>query len=380
MTGKLRVIVIGAGAFGGWSALMLQRAGAEVLLVDAWGPGHARASSGGPTRVLRLSYPSLAHLRLARRARELWLEEEQRSGRRLFHPIGLLWMAPIFGAPEQAVMANLQAEGVPFARLDRRALAAAYPQIRTDDIEGALLEPGAGYLLAAEACRAVVAALLAEGGTYRTAWAVPGPIRGGELSGLELSDGSRPTADAYVFAGGPWLGTDFGGRSGDLLRVTRQEVFTFGTPPGDARFDPGPLPVWAVRGDRFWYGIPGDGPVGGFKLADDTRGPAFDPTRGDRSPGEEELARARAFLADRFPGLAGAPLISSRVCQYTDTPDGRFLADRHSEAWNAWIVGGGSGHGFKHGPAVGEYLAGLVRGERTADSDPAFRGFAAPQS
>lgn len=373
MPQALRVVVVGAGAFGGWTALMLRRAGAEVTLVDAWGPGHLRSSSGGSTRILRLSYPSLGALRLARRARELWIEEEARTGTRLFHPIGLLWAAPRFGEPEAAVMANLRAEGVAFDRLDQRALSLAYPQIRTDDLEGAIFEPGAGFLLAAEACRAVVQAFCAEGGCYQSSWASPGAIRNGAMSELVLSDNTRLTADAFVFAGGPWLARTFQDQHRGLLRVTRQEVFTFGTPTGDNRFAPGIFPVWAVRGERFWYGIPGDGLSGGFKIADDTRGPAFDPTVDDRTPSEATLAAARRFLADRFPDLTQAPLIGSQVCQYTETPDGRFLADRHPEAANTWIIGGGSGHGFKHGPAVGEYVVGLVQGEHEPGSNPAFR-------
>lgn len=370
--GRLRAVVVGAGAFGGWTALSLCRRHAEVTLVDAWGPGHARASSGGETRVLRLSYPSRDAVRLAERARQLWIEEERRTGLRLFEPIGVLWMSTSPGEFERCSLDNLEALGVAVERLDPRTIARRYPQLRSDDLHGGFFEPGAGYLRARAACRAVRDSLTGEGGRYLQAWAELGEIRSGLLSELRLSDGSRLLADVFVIAAGPWLAGPLGERLGVSMPVTRQEVFVFGTPRGDDRFGPGRLPVWAWLGDRFWYGIPGEGSVGGFKVADDTRGPAFDPTYGDRTPSADGLARARTFLTDRFPGMADAPLIDAAVCQYTEAPGGRFLADRLPGVSNVWVVGGGSGHGFKHGPAVGEYLASLAIGDRGPGTHPAF--------
>ena len=364
-----RVIVVGAGAFGGWTALTLRRAGASVTLVEGWRPGHARSSSGGSTRVLRLSYPDVKMLRLARRSRELWRAEEARSGRRLFQQIGLLWLAPAFGGIERAIIANFEAEGIPFERPDRARLASDYPVLKSETLEAAILEPGAGYLHAREACRAVAEAFVAEGGDLVEGWAVPERPVGGSMTGVSLDDGSRLNADSYLFAGGPWLPAVFPELLVGSIRVTRQEVFTFSTPPGRSGYGPSDLPVWACNGERFWYGIPGDGPIGGFKVADDTRGPDFDPDSGDRVPTAEGLASARAFLADRFPGLAEVPLIDAAVCQYSQTPDGRFLVDRHPEASNLWLVGGGSGHGFKHGPALAETIAALILNDHPLDRD-----------
>jgi glycine/D-amino acid oxidase-like deaminating enzyme len=107
------------------------------------------------------------------------------------------------------------------------------------------------------------------------------------------------------------------------------------------------------------YGIPGN-QGRGFKLADDTRGPEFDPTTGERKISEEALQRTREYLAFRFPGMRDAPLTESRVCQYEQTPDSDFVVDRHPLAGNVWLLGGGSGHGFKHGPALGELVFKLV--------------------
>jgi glycine/D-amino acid oxidase-like deaminating enzyme len=182
-----------------------------------------------------------------------------------------------------------------------------------------------------------------------------------------LSDGSSVAADRYVFACGPWLGKLFPRTVGPHFVSTRQEVFFFGTPPGDERYDEGNMPVWADHGEHFMYGIPGNRGRG-FKVADDTRGPEFDPTLGDRVVSELGLTEARRYVGHRFPGMKGAPLLESRVCQYENTTDHNFIVDRHPDNANVWMVGGGSGHGFKHGPALGEMVAGLVLKDEMAEA------------
>jgi glycine/D-amino acid oxidase-like deaminating enzyme len=146
---------------------------------------------------------------------------------------------------------------------------------------------------------------------------------------------------------------------GKKIRVTRQDVVFFGTPAHSNAFDETKLPVWADHGERFFYGIPGN-QYRGFKVADDTRGPEFDPTAGDRIASAESISKMRDYLAYRFPGMKDAPVLETRVCQYENTPDNNFILDRHPSRENVWIVGGGSGHGFKHGPAVGEMAAKAV--------------------
>jgi sarcosine oxidase len=356
---KVRVAVVGAGAFGGWTALYLLRAGAQVTVVDAWGPGNSRASSGGETRIIRGGYGSdQPYTRLAARALQLWREHEVRWKQKFLHRIGVLWMAGADDAFERASLPELRAAGLPFEELSPQDLRRRWPQINHEDIRWGLFEPESGYLTARAACRAVVEEFVASGGEFRVAAASPP-----DQSGLSLSDGSKLRADQYVFACGPWLGKLFPDVIGDKVRATKQDVFFFGTPPGDQHFEEGRFPVWADNRQTFFYGIPGN--LGrGFKVADDTRGPAFDPTSGERTVSPDNLKKVREYLAFRFPGLKDAPLIETGVCQYENTPDNHFIIDRHPSADNVWIVGGGSGHGFKHGPALGEMVAGLVlRGE-----------------
>jgi len=378
MTKQPHVVVVGAGAFGGWTALWLRRGGARVTLVDAWGPGNSRASSGGETRVIRGTYgPRAIYTHLTARALHLWKENERRWQRKLYHPIGVLWLVENDERYERAALPLLKEAGLAFEELSGAETARRYPQINCEQVRWAIFEKDAGYLTARRACAAVLEGFLAEGGEYRqlAAQAGPQPV-GGELRDIKLSDGTTLGADAFVFACGPWLGRLFPDVIGDRVRATRQEVFFFGTPPGDQRFTEQALPVWADHGRGFIYGIPGN-EWRGFKVADDTRGPPFDPTTGERLPTPAVLQAAREYLAFRFPGMKDAPLVEARVCQYENSPDEHFIIDRHPAAANAWLVGGGSGHGFKHGPALGELVARLVLGD--GSPDPVFRLSRFPQ-
>jgi monomeric sarcosine oxidase len=366
---KLSVAVIGAGAFGGWTALHLLRRGAQVTLVDAWGPGNSRASSGGETRVIRGTYgPDGIYTRMVARSLALWKENEARWNRRLYHKTGALWM--VSGQDDQyekESLRSLKDAGLEFEELSSPEAAKRYPQINFDGVKWAIYEKDAGYLTARRACEVVLEAFIKEGGSFRLASARPGPIKG-EMQSIELSDGSRLMADQYVLACGPWLGKLFPDVMGNLIAATRQEVFFFGVPAGETRFQEERMPVWIDHGEKFIYGIPGN-EWRGFKVADDTRGDLFDPTDGERTPSAEGIKTARKYLAFRFPALKDAPLVESRVCQYENSPDHNFIIDRHPGAKNVLLIGGGSGHGFKHGPVLGERAAEVVQGKRP---DPLF--------
>ena len=370
------IVVVGAGAFGGWTALFLRRQGARVTLLDAWGPGNSRASSGGETRVIRATYgPRAVYTRMAARALTLWKEHQARWHRQLYHGIGVLWLVESDDQYEKAALPILRDAHVAFEELQGAEVARRYPQINCEQVRWAILEKDGGYLTARRACAAVLEGLLAEGGEYRQLGVQPPAPSGGELSSVTLSDGSRLTADRFVFACGPWLGQLFHDVIGDKVRATRQEVFFFGAPSGDRSFTEEALPVWADHGTRFMYGIPGN-EWRGFKVADDTRGPVIDPTTESRVPSPEALQIARDYLGYRFPGLKGAPLLESRVCQYEESPDEHFIIDRHPAAANVWLVGGGSGHGFKHGPAVGELVARLIQSGQASDEQFRLSRFA----
>lgn len=372
MPAKTHVAVVGAGAFGGWTALYLLRHGAHVTLTDAWGPGNSRASSGGETRVIRGTYgPNQPYTKMAARAMQLWKENEQQWNLKLQHQVGVLWMVTAGDDHfERESLPVLHEAGIPYHKLSVRDMASRWPQINLEAVHWGIYEPEGGFLMARAACQAVLDGFLAEGGEYKQMAVASSDLDGGSWESLSLSDGSKLRADQYVFACGPWLGKLFPETIGSRVRPTRQEVFFFGPPAGDQRFDETRLPVWADHRDKFMYGIPGT-QGRGFKIADDTRGPEFDPTSGDRTVSTEGLKSVRDYIAFRFPALKDAPLVESRVCQYENSPDNNFIIDRHPGHENVWLLGGGSGHGFKHGPALGEMVAGLVLGRK--DPDALFR-------
>jgi glycine/D-amino acid oxidase-like deaminating enzyme len=356
------VIVVGAGAFGGWSALQLVQRGAKVTLIDAWGPGNSRASSGGETRTIRATYgpAHILYTKMVARALQLWQESEKRWNLKLFFRSGALRMAGADDSYESAALPVLKEVGIRFEKLSVTDCAKRWPQINFDGVSWSVYEPDSGFLAARRGCEAVLNAFVKAGGKYRQAQATPGRIAANRMDGISVSPSEILNADYYVFAPGPWLGKVFPFLA-PTITATRQEVFFFGTAAGDLRFSEAQLPTWIDGGKNPFFGVPGNH-WRGFKIADDTRGPVIDPSTMDRQISQEKLAAARAYLRMRFPAMANSPLLESRVCQYENSTDRNFILDRHPEAENVWIVGGGSGHGFKHGPVMGEMVADAVLG------------------
>jgi monomeric sarcosine oxidase len=340
--------IVGAGVFGAWIAHTLNVRGWSVTLVEQHSPGNSRSSSGGETRIIRSGYGRIAvYARWARESLPDWLHLERRAQERLFVRTGALFLGG-----DRAWLADtsdtLRAEGIPAESLSASLLAERFPQLQFPDSEGALLEPEAGVLFSRRAVQALVRDL---GG------------RGVRLEHRRVDPAAevRDTrADALIFACGPWLPRLFPALLGDAIRPTRQEVLFFGAPAGDRRFDAASLPAW-VAFDEGIYGLP-DLEGRGVKVALDSHGPEADPDSMDRVVDAGSLARVRDILRRRLPALVDAPLLESRVCQYENTTDGHFLLDRLPGHDRVWIAGGGSGHGFKHGPAVGRYVADLVEG------------------
>ena len=357
------MLVIGAGVFGIWTALHLHRAGWRVAVIDAVGPAHSAASSGGESRVTRCGYGDAdLYTEWACRSMAEWRALSDRAELPLFHDIGVLWLHRERDEFSEATARTLAAHDVPFARLSADELRSRYPVLRVDDDQRGILEPHAGGLMARRAVQRLAAELAADGVQFLHGRVRPisgSDARGGALASVTTVDGNEVEAEAFVFACGPWLDRVCPDVMSGRLFVTRQEVFYFGVD----RARTGDLPVWA---DLPFYGLPSlEGR--GFKVANDTHGPEVEDVSGlDRRASEEGEALAREFLALRFPALADSPLSESRVCQYENSSNGDFLLDRHPDLENVWLAGCGSGHGFKHGPAVGAHVAGLVNGaERT---------------
>jgi sarcosine oxidase len=355
------VAVIGAGVFGSWIAYCLRKAGASVLLLDAYGPAHARASSGGESRIIRMGYgPDEIYTRWSLRALPLWQELFAEAGRpELFQRTGVLWIADESARESYArdTITTLTHLRVPFEELSNPDLGHRYPQISIDDTSYGILEPSSGVLMARRAVQCVVDQAQKIGVTYQIAGAQspkpPSALRT-QLRDLTTTVAEKISAATFVFACGPWLPILFPTLLANRIFTSRQEIFFFGVPPGDQRFQPPALPTWLILRDEF-YGMP-DLESRGLKVANDRHGPAVDPDTQSRIASPEALAAAREFLARRFPALKNSPVVETRVCQYENTSNGDFLIDQHPDFENVWLVGGGSGHGFKHGPSVGEYV------------------------
>jgi len=361
------VAVVGAGVFGAWTAYTLQRAGRRVALIDAYGPGNARASSGGQSRVIRMGYGDQEiYTRWSMRSLELWKTLLGAADRfTQFQQAGVLWMAREQDPLTTKTVETLSRLGVGFERLERSELAARWPQIDLGPITWAIHEPGSGFLVAFHVVQTVVQMAVARGAVYLPESILP-PAGDAPPVAVETRSGRRVSARTFVFACGPWLPKLFPDVLGERIFPTRQEVFYFGVPAGDGRFVSSALPVWVDFAEEM-YGVP-DFKGRGFKVALDRHGPPVDPDSLERVPGAETMASVREFVGRRFPALKDAPIVASEVCQYENTSNGDFLIDRHPEWANVWLVGGGSGHGFKHGPAVGEYVASRIDDEKPVDA------------
>jgi len=365
------VAIVGAGVFGVWTAYRMVQAGARVVLIDAYGPGNSRSSSGGESRIIRMGYgPDELYSSSAVRSLKLWQEFFGRgeTTANLFVKTGVLWLARNSDPYCEAILEILPKLSVPLERLDSNELKQRYPQFEFADGTWGILEPDSGALMARRAVQAVANQITLDGVTLLTESILP-PDDHGRLQYVSTTSASQIFADQFVFACGPWLPKLFPKILRDLIYVTRQEVLFFGTQPGDTAFAPTRMPIWVDFNDLV-YAIP-NVDNRGFKLAIDAHGPEFDPDNGERVVTQAGLDAARAYLRKRVPSLANAPLVESRVCQYENTSNGDFLIDRHPEIENVWLVGGGSGHGFKHGPAVGEYVGALISGNGV--SEPRFQ-------
>jgi sarcosine oxidase len=366
--------VIGSGVFGSWIACYLRRNGNTVALLDAYGPASSRASSGGETRVIRMGYgPDELYTRWSIRSLPVWQDLADRLRSSLFHRTGVLWLSNDGDLYTKQLYEILLKNGVACEKLSVAEIGTEYPQLSfpdaTANVSWGVLEPESGLLMARRAVQGLVQENNRNGVKFVHACVLP-PHGNGKLSAIHTGSGDSISAGTFIFACGPWLPKIFPALLADRITPTRQEIFFFGPPAGDDRFSPPKMPVWLHHTHPdLPYALP-DMERRGFKIAFDRHGPDFDPDTGSRVVGEESIAEMRAYLKDHVPALQNAPVLETRVCQYENTSNGDFLIDRHPEFENVWMAGGGSGHGFKHGPAVGEYVLGRIL--RNIPEEPRF--------
>lgn len=353
------VIVIGAGAFGAWTALSLVERGARVVLVDAHGVGNTVASSGGETRNIRAAYGAHElYTRWSIRAWSLWREREAEVGQQLLYPCGSLRMLDVGEVAAQRAVFDRLAH--PYEMIDADEVTYRWPQVdyRCDHI---LFEPQSGILAAHDALTAVARLFEAEGGLVVKGRIEP-PV---SPTVSEVMVGGEPmSADRFVFACGPWLPKLFPDVLQGWIKTPRRELFFLGPASGDTRFDWQRCPNLA---DPLGWTSSNIG--GGVKVAPVIRHVPLDPDDGDRMPTPALRDQVRDYVAARLPGLVGRPVVGTYVSQLENSDNEDFIIDRHPRYDNVFLAGGGSGHAYKMGPVIGEYVSGLVMGD---SPDPAL--------
>ena len=343
-------VIVGAGTFGASLAWWLARSGAEVTLVDQFEPGDPRATSGGESRLIRCGHgPDAGYTASARRARTLWRELEAECGEELLVECGVTWFAHREDGWEAQTIATLRSQGIPYERLAPEDGAQQFPSFDPAGLAFLLHEPEAGVLRAQRAVRALARQAQAHGATLVRSRATP------QGAAARLADGRVLEADVVVWACGGWLGRLFAEHV--AIRTTRQELFFF---DGGPAWSADGVPAYvdfeqAIYGTRDIDGL-------GVKAAPDYDGEPLDPDAELPAASAAGEAISRRFLAERFPGLRDAPLSGSKTCRYELSPDAHFVAAPHPEHPSVWLLGGGSGHGFKHGPAIAERVAAALAG------------------
>lgn len=365
------VVVVGAGAFGGWTAYYLTELGADVTVVDQHGPGNNRATSMGETRGVRTAYGDRslwmrwAHDAIGRwnAFQDRWKEER---GLELFFSAGDLILRPEMDDFLVDTVANWEEIGHAYEELSLEEVAYRWPQIDTGDYAVAFFEPDAGVVRARRVCETLMAMIEENDGRYLIARAEPGRVFDGRLVDLELTPEGRLEAGTYVFALGPWFPKVFPDLMAERMTTPMGHVYYYAVPPGDNRFVHPHMPSYNVPGVTGWPALAPD--HRGFRVRTGGR-PSQDPDASVRYIDPEFLERPRDFVKRHFPALTDAPLLQTMSCHYELSADRTWFVDTHPEMENVWLAGGGSAEGFKFGPVLGEYIARRVLGEGPVDEE-----------
>jgi sarcosine oxidase len=371
----MRVVVVGGGIFGQVVAWRLARRGVEVTLLEAVAAASGDSGSGDRSRVIRAMYGERRFVECGAEGLRLFTAWSEELGVRLAETTGVLYLDRDDEAPEHRAfaealdrgMTHLAELGEPFEVMSPGAVAARWSGLDARGLRRAILEPGGGFAWAARATRAIGRASIAAGAQQRAGRAISVQTAGGAASGVaaELANGERVelAADVVVVAAGlagidlvrPYLAAPV-----DVRRIPHFTTY-WDVPEADAAaLSLGTLPVWAELGAGL-YGFPDDG-ESGFKIA--WHRPRWGDDGGAEGP-PEDFDGLRAAVAERFPALRSARLRSVYRCAYDATTDESFLVGEAPGARGLWLVGGMSGHGFKHGPALGESVAQAIVGEPT---------------
>jgi sarcosine oxidase len=364
-------IVLGLGGFGSGAAYWLsKRAGAEVLGLEQFELGHVRGESQDHSRIIRLSYHTPAYVELAKHAFRAWAELEKDSGEQIVLRTGGLDFAPRVSAiPLTNYSGSMDAAGVGYEALDAEEIMRRWPPFRlTDDIHG-LFQPESGVAMAARGNAAHQRVARELGATLLERSPVDGirPLKGE----IEIEAGGVPyRCRRLVIAAGSWSNRALAPFGVQLpLTVTQEQVTYFATPrPAD--FQPGRFPIWIWMDDPCFYGFPLFGEQGP-KVGQDAGGREVTADTRTFEPDKAALGRVQAFLRKYIPSALG-PIIYTKTCLYTLTPDRDFVLDALPGHPNVFVAIGG-GHGFKFASLIGRTLSDLALNGSTERNIEPFR-------
>ncbi len=349
-------VIVGAGICGLSAAWALRRRGHEVLVLDQGPVGNSDGGSHGSCRIFRLGYENPAYVRLAAQAQDNWTDLEEACGEELLHPTPQL----TFGPQLAEVRAAMAQAGAPFELMSAAEAEERFPGV-------ALTGP-----VLFETASAVISADLALAGLVRLSGqpSLP-PARVTGLadygSGVRVSttEGEISADRVIVCAGASTTGLVAGLGIAVPWSASLEQVSYF-APAAPAR---SPLPIVVHYGGEFPYGLPVPR-SDHYKLGIHFGGPQVDPERQDHSEDSGLTARTERAVRQLLPALEPRSVRTER-CIYDVSPDHDFIIDRIG---NVVIGCGTSGHGFKFGPLIGEWLAGLAAngpGHSGGGADPA---------
>lgn len=364
-----RIVVIGAGAWGGWSAFKLQEAGHNVILIDKAEPGNSLSGSGGKTRIIRMAYGGhQKYTEMVDLSFQEWEKYGARWGETLYHPKDAIWLfrniKPDYAEESVPLMKD---RGYILKSLNIDEVRMTYPEIAFDDITSVYWEPKTWFLEAAKSCQVVVREFEKLGGRIIQA----------EVEALDFKQqavqvyclGKVMEADQVVVAAGPWA-KNLVPELESVIHVTRQEVYYFDAPNRYKK-----LPIWVEfrEGDHMYYGIP-DHFGEGFKFAYDERQWVLEPDQDSRGITNEILSKMSSILTNRFPELIRPKVIKHHTCVYENSIDGDFIIDQKHNGRLLYLAGS-SGHGFKMGPAIGQLTTDFIQDSQTLPSQFSIERF-----
>lgn len=355
---------MGVGGAGSAALDALSRRGVRVLGLDRFPPGHDRGSSHGRTRLIRQAYyEQPAYVPLLKRAYALWADLSARSGKTLYHEVGVLQVGRPDGVVLPGVLASARQHDLDVEQLSSAEIASRFPGYRVPEPLAAVFEHTAGYLDCEDCIQAAVDQAVQHGAVLRTGEAVQSWQPDGRGVLVETERGTYRAGELVITAGA-WAGSllaDLGIR----FPVVRKSLYWYDAPEklySPAHGAPGFI---YELGQQNFYGFPRIDERG-LKLGEHTGGfPVDDPLIVDRSADAGETARIEQFLTTYLPHVTRKRL-DFATCLYPLSPDTNFVLDRHPEFPQVAFAVGLSGHGFKFASVLGEILADLVQHGKTS--------------